>query len=101
MPDARYMKPAHRYALVGADGEEINYSVTPHMLAEGYADRFPGSRVESIDYMVEVNASEKVLIDSAIPEEHWPLLRADAHRAMNMCRDAGRPSDAMRSAVRA
>jgi hypothetical protein len=105
MPDhsqpTKYTRPQTRHELRAADGSTINYSVTEHMLAGGYADRFPGATVVTIHEHVEVNASERVLIDSGIAEEHWSLLRADARRFGNMTADAGRPSDAMRSAVRA
>lgn len=101
MTTSRYTRPATRHELQAADGTRINYSVTDHMLANGYADRFPGSRVVTITEDVEVAPYERVLIDSGIPEEHWPLLCRDMQRNLNMTADSGRPSDAMRSAVRA
>lgn len=90
-----------RNELRAADGTCINYSVTEHMLANGYADRFPGATVVTITEDRPLAPYEQVLVNSGIPEEHWPLLRADMTRQRNMARDAGRPSDAMRSAVRA
>ena len=56
--------------------------------------------VSASRYLLDTG-DKRVLIDSGIPEEHWSLLRADMGRQLNMARDAGRPSDAMRSAVRA
>jgi hypothetical protein len=90
-----------RRRLVAPDGKIINHSVSDHMAAQGYADRFPGSRYVEEAVEVEVAPYERVLIDSGIPEAHWGLLRADMQRFLNMTPDSGRPSDAMRSAVRA
>ena len=97
----RYTRPTVRRELQAADGSMLNYSIGAHRTVADYADRYPGCRVVETMEHVEVNASEKVLIDSGISEEHWPLLRADARRMSNMTADAGRPSDAMRSSVRA
>lgn len=96
-----YGRPTVRRELVAADGSRINYSVTEHMLEQGYADRHPGSTVVTIPEVSEVCAYERVMIESGIAEEHWNLLRRDMSRFMNMSADSGRPSDAMRSAVRA
>ena len=101
MSATKYTRTTTRRRLVDADGEIINWSVNDHMVASGYADHFPDSRYVEETVEVEVTASERVLIDSGIAEEHWPLLRADMTRFLNMTPDSGRPSDAMRSAVRA
>lgn len=101
MSASKYTRTTVRRQLHGADGEIINHSVNEHMLANGYADRFPGSTVVEVEVETEVAPYERVLIDSDIPEEAWPLLKRDMGRFLNMTPDSGRPSDAMRSAVRA
>lgn len=87
--------------LVAADGAIINHGVNDHMVANGYADRYPGATYVVEQVEVPVAPYEAVLIESGIDERYWPLLRADMGRMLNMARDAGRPSDAMRSSVRA
>jgi hypothetical protein len=111
MADSRYMKTKTVWQVVRTDGKILNFSVgnsredAEKDLASGRYDKHlsleNAAYVREHTYETEVAAYEKVLIDSEIPEEHWPLLRADMQRALNMARDAGRPSDAMRSAVRA
>jgi hypothetical protein len=96
-----YTETKTRYELIDADGESINYSVTANMIESGYCDRFPGSRVRIHVEEIELSPYMQVLAGSGIPREHWPLIKADMTRQRNMCRDAGRPSDAMRSAVSA
>lgn len=98
---SKYTRTRERQELRAADGTVLNYSVNEHMIARGYLDGFPGATLVTVFDEVEVCPYERVLIDSGIGEEHWPLLRADMGRFLNMTADAGRPSDAMRSAVRA
>lgn len=95
----RYAKPRVRHELVSADGQTINYSVTAYMMANGYGEQHPGSRVVSRYELREVCAYERVLIDSGIGREHWSKLTTDMQRFLNSSPDAGRPSDAMRSAI--
>ncbi len=97
--ESKYLRQVQRTELRAADGSCINYSVSAHMLDNGYQDQFPGSTLVECVSAVEVAPYERVLIDSGIPERHWPHLRASMNRALNMTPDAGRPSDAMRSAV--
>lgn len=98
--DPRYLQPRTTYRVVAADGSILNWGWPSQEVADRDAARHEGATVVRYDYLIEVDASTKVLIDSGIPEQHWPEVRSEAHLAMNMTMDAGRPSDAMRSAVR-
>lgn len=98
--DSRYLSPRVRYEVLAADGSQLNWGWGSQEAGDRDAARHEGATVVRHDYLVEVDASTKVLIDSGIPEQHWGEVRSEAHLAMNMTMDAGRPSDAMRSAVR-
>lgn len=98
----RYATTHRSYQVLAADGHVLNYGWDdPDRAAQDAARRGAGAYVAPLTSVRTVTASDRVLIDSDIPEERWPLIRADAHRMLNMARDAGRPSDAMRSSVRA
>lgn len=98
--------PFHRihtvHRVLAADGTVLNWGWSNHEAAQDDADRRgSGAHVVVHQWEAEVPASDRVLIESGIPEAEWGVLRLAANRAMNMTMDAGRPSDAMRSAVRA
>lgn len=97
-----YMKIRTVTQLISADGNVLNFSIGDNpKFIETQLAKYPGSYLKDHTYEIEVAPYEKVLIDSGIPESAWPLLCADMQRFLNMSADAGRPSDAMRSAVRA
>lgn len=100
-PLSKYHTVVTRFELVGPDGATLNYSVTPHMLASGYLARQPEGAALVVHHdQRECTAADRLLIDSDVPAEHWPLLHGDARRMTNMV-PGQRYSDSMRSAIRA
>lgn len=101
IPSTKYHEVHTRFEVLAADGTQLNWGWSLREAADRDAARHAGARVVEHTYETEVCASDRVLIDSGIPESEWSLIRADARRALNMTADAGRPSDATRSAVAA
>lgn len=100
-PQDEYHTLVTRYEVLDLDGKQINYGWGDPANAAEQAARNGGGTIVVHHDQREVTASTRVLIDSEIDRAHWPLISADARRMGNMARDAGRPSDAMRSSVAA
>jgi hypothetical protein len=97
------------YQIVLTDGTILNWGFPTREqsekdLASGRYDskitHENAAYVREHTYEVTPAPYEQVMIDAEIPADHRIALLTDMQRFLNSTPDAGRPSDAMRSAVR-
>lgn len=90
------------YKIFAADGTDLHHTWSdPDMAAKSAEQYGNGAYVEPHTYEARVPAYKAVLMDSGIPEADWNMCCIAMNRMLNMAGDAGRPSDAMHSVVRA